>query len=103
VTAPNGIAADAQDTLYVANHIANNVEKYRSGQNHPYQTITDGLNGPTGIAVNKQGWLYVVNNGYTGEFLVVEYPPGSTKPSNRQISKGFYLPFGTAYSPLLLP
>jgi sugar lactone lactonase YvrE len=103
VTAPNGIAADAQDTLYVANHIANNVEKYRSGQNHPYQTITDGLNRPTGIAVNKQGWLYVVNNGYTGDFVIAEYPPGSTTPSSRQISKGLYEPFDTAYSPALLP
>jgi sugar lactone lactonase YvrE len=104
VTAPNGIAVDAQGTLYVANRIANNVEKYRSGQNHPYQTITDGVINPAGITVNKQGWLYVVVSGDTEkDVVVVEYPPGSTTPSGRQISKGLLDPFGTAYSPPLLP
>lgn len=104
VTAPNGIAVDAEGTLYVANRIANDVEKCRSGQNHPYQTITDGVINPAGITVNKQGWLYVVVYGNTEkDVVVVEYPPGSTTPSDRQISKGILDPFGTAYSPPLLP
>lgn len=100
VTAPVGIAVDVRGTLYVANEATDNVEEYRSGQDHPYQTITDDMDYPVGVAVNKQGWLYVVN---TGSMTVIEFAPGSTTPSDRRISKGLYEPFGTAYSPPLLP
>jgi sugar lactone lactonase YvrE len=100
VTSTADVTVDANGTLYVANAFSNNVEEYRSGQNQPYQTITDGIDFPEGVTVNKRGWLYVVN---VGNREVVEFAPGSTTPSNRQISKGLLDPFGTAYSPPLLP
>jgi len=100
VTAPVGIAVDAHGTLYVANDATDNVEEYRSGQNKPYQTITDDMDLPVGLTVNQQGWLYVVNH---GNYVVVEFAPGSITPSNRQIRKGLYSSEGTAYSPPLLP
>jgi hypothetical protein len=100
VTAPVGIAVDAHGTLYVANEATDNVEEYRSGQSQPYQTITGDMDLPAGITVNKQGWLYVVD---AGSMVVVEFAPGSTMPSRRQISNALYDPFGTAYSPPLLP
>ena len=100
VTSTADLTVDAHGTLYVANAFSNNVEEYRSGRNRPYQTITDGINFPEGVTVNKRGWLYVVN---VGNFEVVEFAPDSITPSDRQISKGLLDPFGTAYSPPLLP
>jgi len=100
VTAPVGITVDADGTLYVANEAQNNVEEYRSGQNQPYQTITDDLDGPVAVTVNKNDYLYVTDF-YNNE--VVEFAPGSITPSDRQVSKGLYEPWGTAYSPPLLP
>jgi sugar lactone lactonase YvrE len=100
VTGPVDVTVDAHGTLYVPNEPNNNVEKYHSGQNHPYQTITDDLDGPVAVTVNKNGYLYVTNF-YNNE--VVEFAPGSITPSDRQISKGLYEPWGTAYSPPLLP
>ncbi len=99
-TWPVGIAVDENGTLYVANLKQNNVEEYLSGQNYPYQTITDSLDEPSAVTVNKQGWLYVTN---FGKQEILEFPPGSITPSNRLISKGVYNPYGTAYSPPLLP
>jgi sugar lactone lactonase YvrE len=101
VTAPVGITVDANGTLYLANDRTNNVEEYRSGQSSPYQTITEGLDRPVSVTVNKNGYLYVTNLEETGP--VAEYVPGSIKRLDRQISKGLYEPFGTAYSPPLLP
>jgi serine/threonine-protein kinase len=101
VTAPVGITVDANGTLYVANDGTNNVEEYRSGQSNPYQTITAGLDHPVSVTVNESGYLYATNFQNTGP--VVEYAPGSITPLKRQISKGLYEPWGTAYSPPLLP
>jgi sugar lactone lactonase YvrE len=109
VTAPVGIAVDAKGTLYVANYGTCNVEEYLSGQEQPYQEITDEINGPSGLTVGKNGWLYVSNTGYQScnsdhpWNLILEFPPGSITPSAREISKGLYLPWGTAYSPPLRP
>ncbi len=100
VTTPIGLTVDANGTLYVTNSEANNVEEYRSDRNHPYQTITDAMSQPVAVTVNKSGYLYVTNAGNTE---VVEFAPGSITPSSRQISKGLYDPWGSAYSPPLLP
>lgn len=100
VTTPIGITVDAHSTLYVTNSEANNVEEYRSGHNHPYQTITAAMDQPVAVTVNKNGYLYVTDAGST---QVVEFAPGSITPSDRQISKGLYEPWGSAYSPPLLP
>jgi hypothetical protein len=97
---PIGMTVDAHGTLYVTSDRENNVEEYRFGQDHPYQTITDDMDGPAAVTVNKNGYLYVTN---AENFEVVEFAPGSITPSERQISKGLLDPFGTAYSPPLLP
>lgn len=100
MTSPVGITVDANSTLYVTNVTANNVEEYRSDRNDPYQAITEGINGPNSVTVNKRGYLYVSNGGNN---TVVEFAPGSVKPSKREISKDLYNPEGSAYSPPLLP
>lgn len=55
---------------------------------------------PSAVTVNKQGWLYVTN---LGNQEVLKFAPGPITPSNRRISKGLDNPYGTAYSPPLLP
>lgn len=109
VTAPVGLAVDGKGTLYVANYGSCDVEEYLAGQDQPYQEITNEINGPSGLTVGKNGWLYVsdtgysrCNSGYPWD-VILEFPPGSIKPSAREISKGVYLPWGTAYSPPLAP
>lgn len=101
VTGPVGLTVDAHGTLYVANEPQSNVEEYRFGKSHPYRTITVGLDHPVSVTVNKNGYLYVTN--YQNSGPVVEFAPGSITPSDRKISKGLYEPWGTAYSPPLLP
>jgi DNA-binding beta-propeller fold protein YncE len=52
------------------------------------------------VTVDTKGYLYVTD---TYSSAVVEFEPGSIKPSKREISKGLFEPLGTAYSPPLLP
>ena len=105
VSAPVGIAVDAHDTLYVATGTAQGqIEEYRSGESKPFRTITNGLSYPQGVAIGKNGWLYVADEGqYSDEMAVLEFPPGSLKPSSREITKGLSHPLGVAYYPPLLP
>jgi serine/threonine protein kinase, bacterial len=105
VTWPVGIAVDAHDTLYVTNSTApGNVEEYRFGQRTPYRAITDELVYPEDVVVGKNGWLYVANSGYSSDQqAILEFPPGSMKPSSREITKGFFNPQGLAYYPPVLP
>jgi serine/threonine protein kinase, bacterial len=100
ITWPVGVAVDSNGGLDVANLEQNNVEEYHSGQGKPYQTITDALHLPGAISVNAKGWLYVGNteDHYSG---VLKFPPGSLKPSKREIS--LYFANGLAYYPPLLP
>ena len=105
---PTGITVDAKDTLYVANDSPPcNVEEYRAGQNHPYRAITDEIDGPGGLSFGKNGWLYVSNEGLLGcsgpSPALLEFRPGSVKPSGKMISKDLQTPVGNAYSPPLLP
>jgi hypothetical protein len=105
VSSPVGIAVDARDTLYVTTQAPQGkIEEYRSGHSKPYRTITDKLINPGDVVVGKNGWLYVANQGqHTDEMMVLEFPPHSTKPSSREISKGLFQPVGVAYYPPLLP
>jgi sugar lactone lactonase YvrE len=110
ITWPVGIAVDAHDTLYVANFTLGrsdgrgNVEEYRSGQSKPYRTLTDGIIHPADIVVNKGGWLYDADWGYSSaQQAILEFPPRSSKPSSRKITKGFFNPEGLAYYPPVLP
>ncbi len=108
ITFPEGIGVDAKATLYVANYSPGNIEEYRVGQSRPYQQITDDMNGPVAVTFAKDGWFYVTNVGAQGggsgpPHTILEFPPGSLTPSKKEISKGLYLPVGTAYYPPLLP
>jgi DNA-binding beta-propeller fold protein YncE len=78
----------------------NNVTEYRSGSSDPYQTITNGMDHPEGVTVDKKGTLYVSN---VGNSTVLEFAPGSLTPLRRQISKGLYEPESIAHYPALLP
>lgn len=78
----------------------NNVAEYRSGSGDPYQTITQAMDHPEGITLDKKGALYVSN---VGNSTIVEFAPGSLNPLKRQISKDLYEPEGVAYYPPLLP
>ena len=93
-------AIDSNGTLYVANEFQSNVVEYRSGQDVPFQTLTQAIKGPGGVVVDKKGTLFVSN---IGNSTIVEFAPGSRLPLKRQISKGLYTPVGVAYYPALLP
>ena len=104
---PTGIAVDAEGTLYVANDSPPcNVEEYRVGEAHPYRAITDDIDGPTGLSVGRNGRLYVSNEGLEGCSgpwpVLLEFRPGSLKPSRMMISKGLQTPVGNAHFPPLL-
>jgi hypothetical protein len=100
-----GIAVDTHATLCVTNSTeSGSVEEYRYGRSTPYRSITDELVYPEGIVVNKSGWLYVANSGHTSDQqAILEFPPGSLKPSSREITKGFFNPQGLACYPPVLP
>jgi hypothetical protein len=91
---------DGLSILYVANGNQNAVAEYRSGLADPFQTITEAMDYPAGVTIDKKGTLYVSN---VSNSTVVEFAPGSLKPLKRQISKGLYEPAGIAYYPALLP
>jgi hypothetical protein len=96
------MTVDANGTLYVTNVVQSNVEEYRSGQDEPFQTITDSMHQPAGAAVNEKGELYVAN--LESEYSsVVEFRLGTLQPLKRQISNGLFNPVGVAYYPPLLP
>ena len=105
---PVGLGVDAAETLYVTNLIPGNVEEYRLGDNKPYRTITGKMNGPSAVTFAPSGWMYVTNTGAQGggsgpPHVILEFPPGSQTPGKKMITKGLYLPLGTAFYPPLLP
>jgi hypothetical protein len=71
------------------------------GQGKPFRTITDEINGPTGLTF-ANGRLYEDNGGINeckSNFpLILEFPLGSVKPSKNTISI-FRSPIGLAYYP----
>ena len=78
--------------LFVADISDNQVLMYDPAQPNPSPlgSITDGINEPMGVAVDKQGQVYVVN---IGNNTVTIYPRGSTSPSIT-IEKGLWAPAG---------
>jgi hypothetical protein len=75
---PYGLWVDRQGILYVATGAS--VQEFRPGATAPFQTITQGINRAEGVTVDSNGTLYVVGNAGT-DVAVVEYPAGSTSPS----------------------
>ena len=109
IAADAGVAVDAKGTLYVANSVECNIQEYLTGHDKPYQEITADIDGPQGLVVGSNGWLYVTNTGIQNckdngpANVILEFAPGSVKPSSKEVRKGVYTPGGSAYSPPLLP
>jgi hypothetical protein len=70
-------AKTAKHLIYVSDFTANAVQIYPATGNNPAPIgeITDGLSGPEGSFVDKEGNLYVSN---VTNFTVTMYPKGST-------------------------
>ena len=83
VDGPEGLAVDANGTLYVTNQLGDTITVYPSGSTSPSVTIHDGIGDPSAVAVDSTGRLYV-SEGTNSE--IVSYPPGATKP-DRKIKK----------------
>jgi serine/threonine-protein kinase len=99
VTSPVALAIDASDDLYVTNVTQSNVEEYAPGQGRPFRTITRGIGTPGGVTVSENNWLFVANYNDT----VVEFRPGSSRPSKREIGNGLHGANGLAIYPPVLP
>jgi serine/threonine-protein kinase len=78
--------------LYVADYTESIVLIYRQGKtgSGPIGDIVKGISNPEGVAVDKNGMLYVANNGNN---TVTEYPPGSIRPKVT-LSSGISDPLG---------
>jgi len=107
ITWPGGIAVDTNGTLYVPTYLQCSIEEYLAGKSQPYRTITKDLNAPVDLTFAKNGRMYELNVGNQDcngpAPAILEFRPGSVKPSNRMISKDFHDPEGVAYFPPLLP
>jgi hypothetical protein len=80
--------------LYVASYFGNAVDIFPEyGKNAPpIGQITDGINKPYGMAVDRHGDLFVTNSGSN---TVTVYPRGSTSPS-KTYSIGLQYPLDVA-------
>ncbi len=59
---PNGLAVDAQGSLWVANTGDNNVVVFKPNYTQiTAETITAGISHPTGVAIDPLGNLWVAN------------------------------------------
>ncbi|MGA2758732.1 MAG: hypothetical protein ABSF08_00245 [Candidatus Cybelea sp.] len=71
--------------IYVSQEYDASVVIFPEKGNHqsPVGMITEGVNSPWGLYVDKHGTLYVANQGsyYSGTSTVTEYPSGSKSPS----------------------
>jgi hypothetical protein len=91
--APRGWPAGApnRQILFVADS-SSGVLMYspKTPNGSPTGSITNGVNAPAGLAIDKSGALYVANDGNN---TVTVYPPGATSPS-LTISSGISGPYG---------
>jgi hypothetical protein len=78
---PHSFDPTADAWLYVAGQAENRIDVYDLAQpgTPVVETITQGLDYPTSLAVDSSGTLYAVNFQSNGG--VVEYPAGQTSPS----------------------
>ena len=77
--------------LFIADLQGNVVRMYDPNTPNPPAegTITDGVFGPQGIAVDSKGALYVSNVGYPKSTITV-YAPGQSKPKLTIPGPGYY-------------
>jgi sugar lactone lactonase YvrE len=73
-------SAKKQPILFVSDLDAQTIRLYPANTTNPSQegSITQGIDEPINVAVDKRGTIYVANNGNN---TVTEYPLGETKPS----------------------
>jgi hypothetical protein len=73
-------AARHEKLVYVSDYTEGIILIYKQGETGqgPIGEITDAIDAPEGIAVDKSGTLYVANQGNN---TVTEYPAGSESPS----------------------
>jgi streptogramin lyase len=72
------IGTASKNFVYVADAYSNTVWIFPANGHTPTGSITTGLSGPQGLAVDGGGNLYVTN---PDNATVTIYPPGSTTPS----------------------
>ena len=84
-------AKEKKPILFVAEVYANIVSLYDPNVANPPQegSITDGVDGPTGLAVDSKGSLYVSNVGGSAPAITV-YSRGESKPHLRIPTPGYY-------------
>ena len=61
IEGPIGVSFGPKDELFVSNFSATDVTVYKSGQTSPFETITDGLTGPTQNGVTAAGAFFQSN------------------------------------------
>ncbi len=91
VTLPVTIAHSIVD---VSSGSGGSVAEFYDGNTTPSLTVTSGLSGPRGVAVDANGTVYVGNHGNN---TVTEYPAGQTTPS--LTITGLSFPEGVAIDP----
>jgi sugar lactone lactonase YvrE len=95
----HGIAVDKQGNVLIANQGGASVEVFPPGSTTPSMTITDGLEQPLLISLDKkQSKLYVADAGLTGNGTVriYSYPAGAL--FDTITFPRFGVPFGIAFS-----
>lgn len=107
---PQGIFADAQGTLYVANRGANDVLAFKRGARSPAKVLSDGGEQPEDVTICPDGTVYVANilgaSGGAGDIAV--YAHGSLHPARRLDYRGGFFFFltcdaqGNVFSTLVL-
>ncbi len=95
IAKPSALAFDSAGNLYVLNACALNssdecvqtpaVTVYAPGGSSPIRTITNGVEGSGGLALDPSGNLYVANEGYKYKSppdpgSITVYAPGETSP-----------------------
>jgi serine/threonine-protein kinase len=73
---PIGVAFGPKGELFVSNFSTTNVTVYKSGQTSPFESITDGLTGPTQNGVTAAGAFFQSNQ----DENVVGFKKGKTSP-----------------------
>lgn len=79
LSAPNGVAFDANGDLWVSE--AKDVVEFAppfAANSASAATITNGVQSPSGVAFDLTGTMYVADK---GKNAIVVFPPGSTTPS----------------------